>query len=524
MRTVGLDFGTHQTKICVGESIDKRNFTYEFLSFKDLDGNESYMLPSVVQINDDETLSYGFVDESRAKLDSIFVPEDCPKFDMEEPIMPELPTEPIPYSDKDIYEKFPNFDRCSDHIKIEIMDCYDSINEMMIKNFNYVKYKLTNHYDNIKAKYEKNKAKYEKALKIWNQKHGQRQKQIFRYFKQASLSKYEWPYVVESDHLCVFYLTNILFQLKKRYGNEFQLQVGIPTGYKEAEEKKNKAYTLVINAFKLAEDYFNNDYDAFLQAKYSDLMSAVSMNPYTRDDAEDFELKVFPEAYANLFPIASNNRFEKKISLIFDIGGGTTDISLFIIKEKIDENGYKSIYPEIFSFYSVPQGLNFIMENSLKDNVEKYRKLTIDSPCIDPYKLEDTIKAYKLNVLKFVNQSLEYMAKQYKYKGYNHKEFYKQLEPNIRLYSGGGYSDILNFYFPYFTDSHIIGFDYFQNDEYIQDLEKVKNYGQILSTAFGLAHDQKTDQIKLASIIEFFDHLADNNNQNDKDYSLADNG
>ena len=74
MRTVGLDFGTHQTKICVGESIDKRNFTYEFLSFKDLDGNESYMLPSVVQINDDETLSYGFVDESRAKLDSIFVP------------------------------------------------------------------------------------------------------------------------------------------------------------------------------------------------------------------------------------------------------------------------------------------------------------------------------------------------------------------------------------------------------------------------------------------------------------------
>ena len=133
------------------------------------------------------------------------------------------------------------------------------------------------------------------------------------------------------------------------------------------------------------------------------------------------------------------------------------------------------------------------MENSLKDNDEKYRKLTIDSPCIDSYKLKDTIEAYKQNVLKFVNQSLEYMAKQYKYKGYNHKEFYKQLEPNIRLYSGGGYSDILYFYFPYFTDSHIIGFDYFQNDEYIQDLEKVKNYGQILSTAFGLAHDQKTD-------------------------------
>ena len=393
-----------------------------------------------------------------------------------------------------------------------------------MNNYHFIKNKLQQNYNNQQFVYTQKKSKFDSSFEKWNKRYGHPHKSIFRYFKQASLSKYEWPYIVESDYLCVCYLTNILFLLKSKYGNEFQLQVGIPTGYKEAEEKKNKAYTLVINAFKLAEDYFNNDYDAFLQAKYSDLMSAVSMNPYTRDDAEDYELKVFPEAYANLFPIASNNRFEKKISLIFDIGGGTTDISLFIIKEKIDENGYKSIYPEIFSFYSVPQGLNFIMENSLKDNDEKYRELTIDSPCIDPHKLEDTIKAYELNVLKFVNQSLEYMAKQYKYKGYNHKEFYKQLEPNIRLYSGGGYSDILNFYFPYFTDSHIIGFDYFQNDEYIQDLEKVKNYGQILSTAFGLAHDQKTDQIKLASIIEFFDHLADNNYQNDKDYSLADNG
>lgn len=524
MRTVGLDFGTHQTKICVGESIDKRNFTYEFLSFKDLDGNESYMLPSVVQVNDDDTLSYGFVDESRAKLDYIFVPEERPQFDMEEPIMPELPTEPIPYSDEDIYEKFPNFDRCNEKARADIKSCYNLINKMMMNNYHFVKNKLQQTYDNQLVVYKKSKAKYENSLDKWNKKFEQPHKCIFRYFKQASLSKYDWPYTIESDYLCVFYLANILFLLKAKYGNEFQLQVGIPTGYNEAEAKKNKAYTLIINAFKLAENYFNENYDAFLQAKYSELVSAVSMNSYTRDEAEDYELKVFPEAYANLFPIALNNRFEKKISLIFDIGGGTTDISLFIIKEKIDENGYKSIYPEIFSFYSVPQGLNFIMENSLKDNDEKYRKLTIDSPCIDAYKLKDTIDAYKQNVLKFVNQSLEYMAKQYKYKGYNHKEFYKQLEPNIRLYSGGGYSDILYFYFPYFTDSHIIGFDYFQNDEYIQDLEKVKNYGQILSTAFGLAHDQKTDQIKLASIIEFFDHLADNNNQNDKDYSLADNG
>ena len=142
MRTVGLDFGTHQTKICVGEAIDKRNFTYEFLSFKDLDGNESYMLPSVVQINDDETLSYGFVDESRAKLDSIFVPEECPQFEMEEPIKPELPTEPIPYTEEDIYQKFPNFDRCNEKAQKDIKSCYDIINKMMMNNYHFIKNKL----------------------------------------------------------------------------------------------------------------------------------------------------------------------------------------------------------------------------------------------------------------------------------------------------------------------------------------------------------------------------------------------
>lgn len=331
MRTVGLDFGTHQTKICVGEAIDKRNFTYEFLSFKDLDGNESYMLPSVVQINEDGTLSYGFVDESRAKLDSIFEPEERPQFDMEEPVIPELPTEPIPYSDEDIYEKFPNFDRCNEKARADIKSCYEIINKMMMNNYHFVKNKLQQTYDNQLVVYNKSKAKYENSLDKWNKKFEQPHKCIFRYFKQASLSKYDWPYTVESDYLCVFYLANILFQLKAKYGNEFQLQVGIPTGYNEAEAKKNKAYSLIINAFKLAEDYFNEDYEAFLHAKYNELVSAVSMNSYTRDDAEDYELKVFPEAYANLFPIALNNRFEKKISLIFDIGGGTTDISLFII-------------------------------------------------------------------------------------------------------------------------------------------------------------------------------------------------
>ena len=67
--TVGLDFGTHQTKICIQRTADegRGQSNYEFFKFKDLDGNDSYFLPSIMQINKDDTLSFGFVNPDNAK-------------------------------------------------------------------------------------------------------------------------------------------------------------------------------------------------------------------------------------------------------------------------------------------------------------------------------------------------------------------------------------------------------------------------------------------------------------------------
>ena len=66
---IGLDFGTHQTKICIQKTPDEGHGepSYEFFSFEDLEGVKSYFLPSIVQINQDDTLSYGFVDRSKEK-------------------------------------------------------------------------------------------------------------------------------------------------------------------------------------------------------------------------------------------------------------------------------------------------------------------------------------------------------------------------------------------------------------------------------------------------------------------------
>ena len=65
---IGLDFGTHQSKVCIEDTADPRNRIYTFFKFLRPDGTKTFFLPSVVQINKDNTVSYGFVDESKAKI------------------------------------------------------------------------------------------------------------------------------------------------------------------------------------------------------------------------------------------------------------------------------------------------------------------------------------------------------------------------------------------------------------------------------------------------------------------------
>jgi len=69
---VGLDFGTHQTKICIQSTPDEGHGepNYEFFKFMDLNGDNQYFLPSTIQINKDDTLSYGYVDPKTEKSDT----------------------------------------------------------------------------------------------------------------------------------------------------------------------------------------------------------------------------------------------------------------------------------------------------------------------------------------------------------------------------------------------------------------------------------------------------------------------
>lgn len=60
MITVGLDFGTHQTKVCI-EKKEGVELSYKFMKFKDVYGNINYTLPSIIGINKDGKLAYGYL-------------------------------------------------------------------------------------------------------------------------------------------------------------------------------------------------------------------------------------------------------------------------------------------------------------------------------------------------------------------------------------------------------------------------------------------------------------------------------
>lgn len=59
--TVGLDFGTHQTKVCIEEKKGVETH-YKFLKFTDNEGNKQFTLPSIICITPNGQLKYGFIE------------------------------------------------------------------------------------------------------------------------------------------------------------------------------------------------------------------------------------------------------------------------------------------------------------------------------------------------------------------------------------------------------------------------------------------------------------------------------
>ena len=78
---------------------------------------------------------------------------------------------------------------------------------------------------------------------------------------------------------------------------------------------------------------------------------AYELEKYRKELKDEYGMLVFPEAYACLMPLVKSAKIASGMSLMVDIGGGTTDISFFTIENRS---------PQVYAFYSINKGLNFL--------------------------------------------------------------------------------------------------------------------------------------------------------------------
>lgn len=383
MITVGLDFGTHQTKVCV-EDKQGAETHYKFKKFADLSGKMLYTLPSIIYIDEDKLLHYGFAPKNK---------------------------------------------KCN----------------------------------------------------------------VVRYFKQAVFRNHDsgnmklW----EAAYYTIWYLAYILFELEEEYGQNFTIQMGAPTDSAHLNDAKAIAVSVVVSAYRLVEDVFQNDKESFLDCNYETLIEKTEVVRYSDKIKEEFGLLVFPEAYACLKPMVGRGKVSTGMSLIIDIGGGTTDISFFTI-----ENGQ----PQVYDFFSVNKGLNFLTGvNDKSSGTPPPNKIIQKNTLV----LRSEIKCLCTNLIKRLK---------FEFENQTELEVHRltdALKNRPLIYTGGGstFKEVLYTY-DNFRELHTISFDnwkskLFDDNEVFND----KSLCPVLSTAYGLSISVATDEIRKKPLRDIFENI-----------------
>lgn len=211
---------------------------------------------------------------------------------------------------------------------------------------------------------------------------------------------------------------------------------------------------------------------------------------------EEYGLLVFPEAYACLKPLISQKKIATGMSLMIDIGGGTTDISFFTIENNV---------PQVYDFFSINKGLNYLtcaderVKNGYDSNVrsvseiDKSRKTyftkEVDTIC-------NNIRSKLLN---------EFMHQTFLDKG----RLFDALKNRPLVYCGGGSTfSILRESHGGYQDKKQIS-DKEWDTKSIPQIEEIISKGlcPILSTAYGLAISTEHDNIKMKPFRDIFEGI-----------------
>ena len=457
---IGLDFGTHQTKICVCRRPDEGHGLpeYEFFKFIDLDGNEQFFLPSVVQINKDDTLSYGYVNPDDEK-------ESLP--------LPHL--EVIPPVDKiDIKEHAETL-----YNKYAVGESYNEEALGSITKMLGMKYEKD--IDSYEERLASAQARYKEEIADYN-----KEKNIFRYFKQATFAEYPWESKYSSKLLCVWYLAYIIFLLEESYPDGFYINMGVPTDDKSFRQKRELGTSILISAFHLVEEVYENDIKSFLSEKIRDLVIKTDIKNFSEDDKDNYLINIFPEAYASLIGLTSRGKLSEGMSINADIGGGTTDISFFIVKDRL---------PKIYKYWSIPRGLNYIAEMSGFDYSEKD---------FVKYAHQDIIEKFNHKKDEVVYNLSRILIDLLRGSGIHKSSLLNALQDRIVVYNGGGstYSQLTTPIYR-FTDVKIVDAELW-SEVFVKEKNKVRKLFSLLTTAYGLSVAIDDNDVVLCDIDKIF--------------------
>lgn len=410
MRTVGFDFGTHQTKVCV-ENREGAELQYEFFKFKDAKGIEQYTLPSILSVDKKGLVRYGYL---------------------------------------------------SDEIS---------------NNRGLLQYKVAGF----------------KTIRFDGK--------IVRYFKQATFTKTcNDMSKMDAVYYSIWYISYILFDLEAIYGQDFAIQMGVPTDGERLNSQKQLVVRLLLSAYRLVEEVFKNDKDTFLRTPIQQLKEKTVFIPYSEDMKEEYNILVFPEAYACLMPLIKQSKIASGMSLMIDIGGGTTDISFFTIN--VENNT-----PQVYRLFSIDKGLNYLTDamstnrKRLSSNIESASEILKDRRCSFEKEIESVCR--KLN-----NHLAQEFKKQSKLPI---SRLTDALKARPVLYTGGGSTfDILRIAYLGFKDIiHISEKEW--RSECVVDINRISSLGlcPILSTSYGLSISMTSDDIKCEPFRDIFKNLRD---------------
>lgn len=535
--TIGLDFGTHQTKICIENSDSPLHKTYEFYEW----GKGVYAFPSIIQINNDHTLRYGSIDlatclvsrkkkvvDNPGELNFPLRPTEPDLPVIEEPKLPAQPvytfvTEgglsmSIPY--KDLYgigRTLPPKKGKSD----PIIASAEQKNEY--QNWLNLCSSIKQQYNQAVARRDRIISQHKKNIKNWESECERIRKafftrkklyeeslieypMVYRYFKQATFSAYVWDYEIKPQDLTVLYLANIIFRLEERFGMDFSIQMGIPASKATFNRLKPFASGYLIQAIRLVEDVFQNNYEKFLATPYEELLTLLPKYEYSEELKTQYGLIILPEAYAALRSLTANSRIPRGMSIMLDMGGGTTDISFFVI----EDNGE----PHIYHFESIAKGLNFFLEYE-----DRHRFKLIDFS--KKKELEDipndvfnkAFKEFKGNIDTVIKSLTDFLHQDTISRGFMKSAFRDAIKSRPAIYTGGGCYDqrmrmpIYDFSDVKYIDKKILGIPN------VVDESKVTIPYSLMATAFGLSIQRLDDEIEVSKKEDLFAKYTNMNEQ-----------